>query len=450
MNRTPVPFPRKCREAGDQTKRSRNRLKAAGLCLALVGAVVLRTVVNRGAPVRPRFLAESVSLSEPPALPTQDPFAASTQLASLTPLRAAAESTGRDAAAAARFARAALDAQDLLEARGAFAAAMAGDGVKDPGILAGLAETDARLGRCAEALDEYTRVQASFPDDVRGYVGASQTLDLLGRRRDAVAMLDTALAKLSANDIAARMRVAAQYEAFGDVARALAQVTELLRIAPADDDLALLSAHLLIKSGRPDAAIPVLRQVLARQPANTRARYQLGVALLSPSSAHPEPQLAEDALLTAVESNSSETPAYRRLTEMYQEQGRFRACAYMSLQLLSAIPDSAEARLSLAYAYGRLGDSAAATEQRRIAAALVDRDREIAQLETEIRQRPTDGALRRALGRLHARFGRPLQALAALQAAYICSRGNIGVARELGALHRTLGLPAPERIVAQW
>jgi tetratricopeptide (TPR) repeat protein len=353
-----------------------------------------------------------------------------------------------DAASATRFASAAAAAEDLLEARAAFLSAVRLTPQPDAEQLAGLGSVEQRLGLCREALATYTQLVDRFPLDNRGYLGRSQALDLLGRHPEAVNALDAALGRLPVDDISGRTRVVEQIESFGDVARALHEAEANLARSPESADALLLTTHLQIKAERPDRALPLLQRLLAREPANARARYQLGVVLDSAVLPSHSSALAEDALLTAIERSPSETPAYRRLIEMYEQQGRYRQAAYVSLQLLALMPDSAEARLHLSYAYRYLNDEAGSAEQGAIAAKLLERDRETARLTTEIRQNPEDAEKRLAFARHSLRYGRVLDALGACDAAYALSPSNGTARRELLAISKRLKLPPPAGLQA--
>jgi tetratricopeptide (TPR) repeat protein len=403
--------------------------------LAVIGiAIAVGVRIARHEPhPSPRFLADTVILDSPPPLPRGD------VPASLERIRALVALPSRQCPA---FGRAALEAGDLLEAREAFQRAANSTPRPDVDTLAGLADAARRLGLCREALAAYTRLAELAPRDYRAYVGESETLDLLGRRAEAARALDAALQRLAPDDVAAHIAVAGQFEAFGDLARALSVAEELRARRPESEDAVLETAHLLIKSERPEDALPLLREVLARDPGNARARYQLGVVLDNPVLPGHNALLAEDALLTAIETSPSETPAYRRLIEMYEQQGRFRQSAYVSLRLLGLTPNSAEVRLHLATAYAHLGDSPGASEQGRIASRLIARDRDEAALNTRIHQRPADSTLRLALARHYLAAGRLAEALPPLQAAVVLAPGSPEARRELAALCARLGLPA--------
>ena len=397
----------------------------------------------------PRYLADSVQLSPPPPLPPPDESAAMDQIRSLAPLRTAMQANGRSASHAAQFARASAAAGDLLEARGAYRSAIRLAPRPEADLAAGLGDAEQRLGQCREAMAAYTQLVDRFPLDYRGYLGQSQVQELLGHRRDAVNALDSARTGLPQDDIAGRLKVAEHFEAFGDLARALAEAEVIRARAPDSAEAILLTTHLYIKAERPDRALPLLNALLVQEPSNARARYQLGVVLDSPLLPNRSSLLAEDALLTAVESSPSETPAYRRLTEMYEQQRRVRQCAYAALQLLALTPDSAEARLHLSYAYGHLGAGRDSAEQGRIAAALLQRDRELTRLNTEIRQRPSDADARLAAGRHSLRYGRLLAALEAFQAAYAVAPRNTSARRELRAISERLRLPLPTGVLTE-
>ena len=238
----------------------------------------------------------------------------------------------RDAAAATQFAHAAAAAGDPIEARDAYRAAIRSASPPDADLLAGLGDAQVRLGETAEALAAFRQLEERFPLDVRGYLGACSAQDALGHRREAASVLDAALQRLPPDDVAGRARIVGQFEAFRDLAKALAEAEALAGRAPDNSDAILLATHLQIKSERPDRALPLLKKLLAREPANARGRSQLGVVLDSPLLPNRSPQLAEDALLTAIETSPSETPAYRRLIELYEQDRRYKQCAYVAVQ----------------------------------------------------------------------------------------------------------------------
>jgi len=433
-----------------RTVASNRRLRFLAVAVAVCAvAVIIRTIFKSNNSPQPRYLAADVTLSTPPPLKPPDASSAREAIGRLEPFRAALKSGGKDVDAVARFARSALDAGDVLEARDAFALALRAAPRQDPDLMAGLGQSEARLGHLTAALAAYRWIAERFPLDSRGYLGVCQVEDLLGRRSEAAAELDRALRRLPEDDTAGRLAIASQFEAFGDLARALDTANQALARAPESTEAILLIAHLLIKAERPGDARPLLTRILEREPTNARARYQLGVVLDSPLLPNHDPLRAEDALLTAIEAAPAETPAYRRLIALYEDQNRYRQSAYISLRLLELTPDSAEARLHLANAYAHLGETQKSAEQRTIAVALLDRDAETARLNTLCRQRPADARARLALGRHSLRDGRLLEALSAFQAASVLAPGDSDARRELNSLSARLGLPPPTRTTTE-
>lgn len=440
-------------------RRSKSRHRSVGprrlqvlFVVAFIGfaiALSLRIASNPGAAKQPHYLADTVALAEPPSL-TQPEFTAGTdKIHQLEPLRAAATANPSDLDASAQFAFAALKSGDLLEAADSFQRAKRIAAEPNADLLAGLGECQQRLGLCREALATYEQLVRQFPHDGRGYLGKSQALDFLSDRPGASAALEAGLRQMALEDVAGRVAIVKRFEEFGDLARALDVSADIRKATGDSTDALLLTTHLYIKAERPAEAMPLVNQVVAREPANGRARYELGVLLDNPLMPRRDPLMAEDALLTAIEVSPDETPAYRRLIQLYEDQGKWRQCAYVSLQLLRLTPNAAEPRLHLAHAYARLGDARGSAEQGRIATDLLAREHETARLNTVCHQRPGDARVRLALGRDSLARGRPLDALAAFQAACVLAPHDTDARQELGAACARVGLTPPAGISAR-
>jgi tetratricopeptide (TPR) repeat protein len=442
MRRTPLPPHRQPTARTDSpAKATRSRLlPALLLLLGAVAALLYRNATQVSRQTERLYLADGVVLSPPPPLPESDLTTLQNGFRSLAPLRQAAREHPEDPGIQQGFAAAALDAGDPISALPAFRRTLSLTPKAGPELYDGQGRAQNMLGLCTDALATYRLLEQRFPSDARGYLEESQTLDLLNRRLEAVQALERGLAALSPDDVDGRLRLANQFDADGDTARALKEAEAVRSHAPTNPQAVLATVHLLIKTQRPGEARLLLEDLLARDPVNPHAHYQLGVVLDSPLLPERDPAQAENALLLAVREAPQTPTYYNRLAQFYQEQGKYRQCAYVSLQLLALLPDSAEGRLHLSYAYAHLGENAAAAEQNALAARLLARDQETAHLQMRVYQHPADSQANLALARHHAQYGQFGQALPLLESAYTVAPGDPTIRQELNTLCGRIGL----------
>lgn len=216
-------------------------------------------------------------------------------------LARALDASGRDADAAAARARA--DRLDPLLAR------------------AGLLEAERFFasGAWQSALDRYERLGAADDGEEGRYARSRRALCLLrlGREPEALVALKEVVAE-SPRSSEARSALGALLRDRGELAAALAHLSEARRLAPdvAAHAMELGMAHLV--AGRPDAGIRELEEAVARRPCYVQARAKLATAFMRlkrPEEAAPHLRVA----LALQPAN----PRFRIMAEQLRKRGVF-------------------------------------------------------------------------------------------------------------------------------
>lgn len=463
MTRKPPPLPHRQRlndrpggkpanstgGAEKSTLRVRSSLVLLAALVFAAALLIYRAVLKTTDGPERLYLADGVDLSAPPALPDSDLASLRNRFERFSQLRLEAKEHPEDLNIQQAFGVAALSAGDPLSALPALQSVFRGTSAPTADMYDELGTAQNLLGLCDKALATYRQMVQAYPHAARGYLEVSQTLDLLNRRQEAVQSLDSGMSVLPLEDAAGRLTLVNQYDADGDTARAAREARTVLDHSPQNAQAILTTVHFLIKTQHPEEARPLLVDLLAREPANIQAHFEMGVVLTSPIIQEQDHKkdvpAAENELLTAVRAAPKNLNYYNRLGEFYLDLGRYRQCAYVSLQSLTIAPDSAVARLHLADSYAHLGDRAGAAVQGAIAARLVARDQEKANLQMRVMQHPTDPEVNLELARHHEKYGQFSDALPLLESAFTLAqqRRSAEIRKELIDLCASIGIPAP-------
>ena len=245
-----------------------------------------------------------------------------------------------------------------------------------PALYYNLGHAQDMVGLYGDALSTYRQMIRAYPRDGRGYLQECLTYQLLTRPPDEIRSLESGISALPETDVAGRLPLANQFDVDGDTGRALLEAQAIRNLNPTNSEATLAVVDLLIKSQRIPEARPLVADLLAREPTNHHAHYAMGIILASPSLPDHDAAAAEHELLTAAREAPGNPLYYKRLGELYLDQGKWRQCAYVALQLLSDSPGATVGRQYLAQSLAHLGDKAGAAEQGEIAARLITRDAE--------------------------------------------------------------------------
>jgi tetratricopeptide (TPR) repeat protein len=427
-------------------KSSRPQIVSLVALLVFAGGVLAYRTARKAPELL--YLSDSVELTTPPPLPGSDLAVVQLACANLLRARQAADQSLQGFDAQYNFGSEALAAGDPLEALPALQQAMRLTRQPSADLMYDLASSQNMLGMCREARVTYRSMQHVYPRDARAYLEESRTLELMNDRADSVQALERGLAASADDDVAGRVRLINMLDSDGGTAEALAAAQTLEHHLPADAQGVILLVHLLIKNNRPAEAYPLLADLISKEPGNPQAHYDMGGVLSNPLFPRKDLPAAENELLLAVrcatQNSTVANKVFSRLGEFYMDQGKYRQCAYISLQLLADKPDTAAARLCLASSFAHLGDQAAAAQQSAIASELIRRDQEISYLKSRAAEDPTNPLAKLNLGLLFEKYGQFGQALTALEAAYALAPDTPKIKTEMTELCGRIGMPVPQ------
>jgi tetratricopeptide (TPR) repeat protein len=125
------------------------------------------------------------------------------------------------------------------------------------------------------ALESYGRAAALGPRDPVPPTALGVLLSALGRQREAVPWLETAV-RLAPESARAHSALGGALQRLGEAGRAEAHLSEALRLHPGDVDARLDLARLRLAQGRRREAAAHLAEVLRRDPGQREARALLG------------------------------------------------------------------------------------------------------------------------------------------------------------------------------
>jgi tetratricopeptide (TPR) repeat protein len=140
------------------------------------------------------------------------------------------------------------------------------------------------------------------------------------------------------------LRVAGRSSVELDLEDGVVYLQKLVELTPDDQDAWRDLASASINSGDAATAVRALREVIRRAPEETSTRYDLAHLLY----ASGQPHEAIGLLLSIVETDGTNLPAWRSLVDMYREQGDLEAALRAAHQILQLVPDSVLAKLDSA------------------------------------------------------------------------------------------------------
>ncbi len=411
--------------------------------LACAAALLLYLSMHRGASHDRLFLDDRVELTAPPPLPTDDIAAMRSRFAQMAAARNSALSHPADHDVQTSLGADLLAAGDPLTALSLLQSAIRNTAHPAADLYYDLSEAEFTLGLCDRALDHARQMVSAYPRDSRGYLDMCSNLIRLHRRPEAAMTLDQGLQQLAPDDISGRIKLLDEFDANGDTARALKEVRALYAWSPDNPQVVISLCLYLLKSEEPAEARPMLVDLVARDPSNAQAHYELGVVLVNALLPQRDLSAAESELLTAIQLSPTRPAYFDQLGELYLDQGRYKQCAYISLRLLDSKPDSAAARMRLATSYSHLGDQTAAAEQSAIAAQLFARNEEYKSAFQDATLHPADPQAHLLLAQHYMKCGQFSEALPELEAACALAPSSGAARDELAALCRKIGIAVP-------
>ncbi|RMF63231.1 MAG: tetratricopeptide repeat protein [Bacteroidetes bacterium] len=294
-----------------------------------------------------------------------------------------------------------------------------------------------RQRRYREALRCYRNELAHHPA-ARPWHGLGGTYEVLGQADSARWAYTRALAE-DPGYAPAHAALADRYQREGDFETALRHARAALEQAPDDLAYQYRVGLMLVRTGRPDEALPLLRSVVERQPWHYGAWFNLGQALQQlgdPSAgevlARAEAVRAEQAVVERLEREARTSPEsfakQVELADALRRSGRLADALQVYHRALSLHPGHLGLLNNLATLYLQQGDTTEA----------------LARYRDILRQDSTFAETWLNLGLHYARTGRTRAAEAALRKAFRYGADNPAVQavrqRLLGP-----GPPAPQR-----
>jgi tetratricopeptide (TPR) repeat protein len=284
--------------------------------------------------------------------------------------------------------------------------------------------TEAALGQETEALQLYENLVARWPQDPRGYIGASRALVALGRRDVAARLLQRATLAVPSGDARGHTLLAREYGDRMEFALALREAQTAHSADPGDAEAGVELGRRLLNTGRLAEARVLLDEILRAHPESDAARRVLAAVLINPLAAERDPARAEQLLLEVVQQTRSDVDSLQALGELYMDGARYRPAAYVYTLALAVRSDLTPARVRLAQAYAHIGDASESARQAAIGRQLVLRDQEERRLKAAVGQHPRDPDPHLVLGRHYERVGRYRSALPEFDAAYSLAGGS--------------------------
>lgn len=153
------------------------------------------------------------------------------------------------------------------------------------------------------------------------------------------------------NDLLLRAELARLLSENGQTEDAMKEITALVTINPRDTRLLIMAGDIFFKD-KPDVAADYYQKALEADPANNRARVQLGAALVRSMKY----EMALRLLADAISREANNYPAHANLATALFKLQRYPAAAREFIWLISARPEIAASYFFLAISLDKLGD----------------------------------------------------------------------------------------------
>ncbi len=249
-----------------------------------------------------------------------------------------------------------------------------------------------------DAIVEFRKAANITPDDPDVYFYMGQTYEKMGMLSEAVETYSKSVQcnQAHADSIAALARLTAQSSDDNTDFLSLEQASKM---APDVSEAALKLAYGYLKKGRNDEAVMEFEKIIANEPSNQEAAFNLGVLLtardpdralqlfalvsrndlnFAKSSYHAavihearkEPGKAEALYLQAIETDVSMAPAYNNLGGIYYRKGDLTAAANYYVKATQLDPENANIHNNCGRVFYRLGNLDRAFEEYNMAVKL--------------------------------------------------------------------------------
>jgi tetratricopeptide (TPR) repeat protein len=293
-------------------------------------------------------------------------------------------------------------------------------------------------GRYDLALTEFARGREAAPLDAQLPLQEGLTYFSMGKRREAEARFQAALA-LDPVLSDAWLGLAYLHNTPAARPQAIAEAQRFCRLRPRASEGHALLARLDLDAGQPAQALAEGRAATQARPADYAAWFALGTA----QAATGDVAGAIKSLARAAALNPSFAPAQFELGRLSLQQGRREEALRALGAAVALAPDSGEYRWTLAQALRQQGDRETADREARAAAALLAYDREQKRLTKRIQDHPGEVSYYEELAALHLDHGRPERALPVLQTALARTPGSPRLQELLQRASKTQPAPPP-------
>ncbi len=307
-----------------------------------------------------------------------------------------------------------------------------------------LGQANLELGRYASALQVYQTLLNRQPNNISAMIGLNRAYRGLNRNAEAIKVLQSAASALVSQEPKPGLLLASELQQYLQNEQALQLLETLHHNTPDDHDVTLKLAFAYYNQQQFDKAEALYTALLATQKEDAKMYRDYAILLANPLYIKRDLAKAEHYFLKALQRESGDVGIMERLGSLMMEQERYRHAIYVYSNLLTGVPDSAGARLALANAYARSGDTENARRQQEIAKPLAERDQQEERLKTMVSRQLANEEAQLNLVHHYLQNGQYTRAYQQLQIALAHCRDKGNVVRELKSLLDKMGLPLPK------
>jgi predicted Zn-dependent protease len=153
------------------------------------------------------------------------------------------------------------------------------------------------------------------------------------------------------NDLVMRAEIARLKAESGEMEAAMKEITGLVTLRPTDARLLMVAGDIYFQD-KPDAAATYYRKALEGDPANNRARVQLGASLVRST----QYEAALPVLMDALSREADNPAAHANLATAFFKLQRYPEAAREFIWLIRAKPETSASYFFLAISLDHLGD----------------------------------------------------------------------------------------------
>ena len=214
--------------------------------------------------------------------------------------------------------------------------------------------------------------------------------------------------------IAAHLLKADIYERIGDPAKAIEELELILKIDAAHPVTRAKISRLLIEANRIDEALTILTDLVNEKSVTPSIQIDYAEALLRSGKSAETKKALQDAFRIGLGSQDRAKASSTR-GRIYMEEGNWESAAADLLVAIEIAPYDSTAHIALSTTLTRLGQMELADQYRERGTALLKSNNanfhKIHEILMQIIERPTDPALRTAVGKIMIQQGRVAEGL---------------------------------------